>query len=101
MKKHSFLKLGNSLFMVISYTQVVKSEKNKKIEIYNLKNIDCQKKFKELTTNTKNLSTIFDSKDDINILAKRFFKKLDGCIKMSFRKVRINNSKKSKEEIFF
>ena len=41
---------------------------------------------------------IFYSKDDLNILTLRFIKKLDGCIKMNFRKVRVNNHKKTEEE---
>ena len=44
------------------------------------------------------LSSIFDSKDDLNILTLRFIKKLDGCIKMNFRKVRVNNHNETDEE---
>ena len=70
----------------------------KKDEAYNLKNIECQKKFHQYTSKTKMLSSIFDSKDDLNILTLRFIKKLDGCIKMNFRKVRVNNHKETDEE---
>ena len=66
-------------------------ERKKKPEVYNLKNSECQKKFFKYTSNTKMLSSVFDSKDDLNILAKRFIKKLDGCIKVTFKKVRVNN----------
>lgn len=44
------------------------------------------------------LSSIFDSSDNINILTQRFLKKLDGCIKSNFKKVRINNSKPCEQE---
>ena len=57
------------------------SEKKHKEEIYNLKNRDCQIKFREYTSNSKMLSSIFNSDDDINILTQRFIKKLNGCIK--------------------
>ena len=70
----------------------------KKDEAYNLKNSECQKKFHQYTSNTKMLSSIFDSKDDLDILTLRFIKKLDGCIKMNFRKVRVNNHKETEEE---
>ena len=40
------------------------------------------------------LSSVFNSKEDINILVQRFIKKVDGCIKMNFKKVRINRTKK-------
>ena len=44
------------------------------------------------------LSTVFDSDEDINILAKRFIKKLDGCIKHNFKKVRVNKTKPTESE---
>ena len=44
------------------------------------------------------LSSIFNCDGDINILAQRFIKKLDGCIKTNLRKVRLSKAKKSKEE---
>ena len=44
------------------------------------------------------LSSVFDSKDNINLLTQRFLKKLDGCIKNCFRKVRVSNNKPSEEE---
>ena len=73
-------------------------ESVKKSEVYNLKNSECQKKFFKYTSDTKMLSSVFNSKDDLNILANRFIKKLDGCIKKSFRKVRVNKHKESEEE---
>ena len=39
------------------------------------------------------LSSIFDAKEDINILINIFMRKLDGCIKMNFKKVRTNKHK--------
>ena len=69
-----------------------------KVELYNLKNPICQKKFQKYTSGTKMLSSIFDSDEDINILTQRFIKKLDGCIKKNFNKIRISNSKKSEDE---
>ena len=48
------------------------------------------------------LSSVFDSNDDIDILANRFIKKLNGCIKMCFRKIRITNKRKqTKIEILY
>jgi hypothetical protein len=41
-------------------------EDKKKHEVYNLKNVECQKKFHDYTSNTKMLSSIFDSEDDLN-----------------------------------
>ena len=67
-----------------------KTEDVKKIELYNLKNLECQEKFKACTSNTKMLSSVFDSKEDLDILTDRFLKKLDGCIARSFRKIRMS-----------
>ena len=67
----------------------------KKVELYNLKNPECQEIFKKYTSNTKMLSSVFDSNDNINVLTNRFIKKLDGCIKHSFKKVRVSNNKPS------
>ena len=77
------------------------TEKKQKVEVYNLKNKDCQIKFKDYTSNTNMLSSIFNSDEDINILAQRFIKKLNGCIKTNFRKIRINTTKKSREEYLY
>ena len=77
-----------------------KTDKNK-IEVYNIKNTVCQEKFKEYTTNTKMLSSIFDAKEDINIHTQRFVKKLHGCIKKNFKRVRIDSNKTcEKEELY-
>ena len=70
-------------------------ERKKKPEVYNLKNLESQNKFFKYTSNTKLLSSVFDSKDDLNVLAKRFIKKLDGCIKVTFKKVRVYTHKES------
>ena len=64
-----------------------------KIEVFNLKNQECQQRFKKYSTNTKMLSSVFDSNDDIEILTNRFLKKLKGCIAMNFKKVRITSKK--------
>mgnify|MGYP001166129900 CR=1 FL=1 len=39
-----------------------------KVEVYNLKNSECQAKFKEFTSNTTMLSTVFDANENINVL---------------------------------
>ena len=73
-------------------------ENKKKHEVYNLKNIECQKKFYEYTSNKRMLSSVFDAQEDLNLLTHRFIKKLDGCIKMCFKKVRLSNTKETEEE---
>ena len=43
------------------------AEEDDTFELYNLKNKECQKMFKEYTTNTKMLSTVFDAEEDIDV----------------------------------
>ena len=75
------------------------NEDDNKIEMYNLKNLECQQKFKECTSNTKMLSSIFESKDDIDILTKRFQKKLDGCLAKSFKKIRMTQKDDTEDDL--
>ena len=44
------------------------AKESAKLELYNLKNKEAQTKFKEYTNNTKMLSTVFESDEDLNIL---------------------------------
>ena len=69
--------------------------------MFNIKNVECQKKFRDYTTNTQMLSSIFDSEDDLDILSQRFIKKLNGCISMNFRKIRVSSSKDSTEDVLY
>ena len=62
-----------------------------KIELYNLKNKECQKNFKLLTTNSNLLSSSFNSSDDINTCTNRFIKNLNKCIKQCFKKIRVTD----------
>ena len=79
-------------------TKFTVSESIKKKETYNLKNKEAQKKFKKYTSNTNMLSSVLDSDENINIITKRLIKKINGCIAMNFKKVRINHGKKSPKE---
>ena len=45
-------------------------EKNNKEEIYNLKNKECQNKFKEFTSQGKMLSSVFDAEEELDTLVK-------------------------------
>ena len=80
----------------------LKEMEKETLESYNLGNKECQEKFKEYTTNTKMLSSIFEDKYiDINTLTNRFLKKIDGSISQNFRKYRRNPKEKDEEEKLF
>ena len=60
--------------------------------MYNLNNVERQKRFKEYTSNTRILSSIF------YILTQSLLKKLDSCIAMSFKKIRVSKYKETKQD---
>ena len=79
----------------------MKKLKMKKIEILNLKNADCQREFKELTSNTDFLSSVFDSHSDLHAITKKFLKRLNGCLHNSFKKVKLSERHNHElEELF-
>ena len=62
-------------------------KKEEIIELYNLKNSINRKKFKKLTTNT-NMRHIFDDKKKhLNILTKKFLKRIDSYVSQCFNKI--------------
>ena len=70
----------------------VKWNKKAKIEheeMVNFKDKNCQKKFKDETTNTNKLSAAFNTGDDLNKQTKKFLKCLKRCVHKCFRKVKI------------
>ena len=75
------------------------SEEDKRNEIFNFKDKEGLERFREYTSNTRMLSSVFNSNKNINILTHRFLKKLNGCIAMSFKKVRITNNKKANKAV--
>ena len=51
-----------------------KSIKKEIIEMFNLKNKECQEMFKDITSNTNILSSIFENDKDLNSCTKKFLK---------------------------
>ena len=81
-----------------------KKVREQRTEIFNLKNIECQKVFKEATTienNNHYLSSVFDEKDDINNLTEKFMKRLQKTIKKCFKKVRVTERVDNEKEDLF
>ena len=69
----------------------VKDKVKTKTESYNLKNKECQAKFKEYTSKENILSGIFNNNDDPESVTKVLIKKINGCIAANFKKRRVNN----------
>ena len=75
-----------------------------KIEIYNLKNKECQKMFKKETSsckNNKNLSATFDDDGDLNEQSEKFLKKLEKLIQKCFKKIKIKQKVDKEKEALF
>ena len=87
--------------LISKFKLVWRKTKNAKIETFNFKNKDCQLRFKELTSSTVSMSSIFDTKDDLNMATKHFIKRLNGFIHEAFRKVRISDRKNSEIDKLF
>ena len=65
-----------------------------KSEMYNLNNKENQQKFESFTSDTKMLSSVFESDENIDLLTERFLQKLNGCIAKSFKRTRLAKKKK-------
>ena len=85
----------------MKWDRKVSSQRN---ELFNLKNIECQKAFKDATTmenNKRFLSSVFEENVDINIATEKFMKRLQKIISKCFKKVRIKEKvDHEKEELF-
>ena len=69
--------------------------------MYNLKNKECQAKFKEMTSNSNMLTSAFENSEDLNTCTKQFLKSLNQCIRKCFKKIRIvDKPNKETEELF-
>ena len=81
-----------------------KKVREKRNEMFNLRNKECQEVFKEATTAANNnhyLSSVFDEHDDLDTLTEKFMKRLQKTINKCFRKVRITDRiDEEKEELF-
>ena len=76
--------------------------KHQKINLFNLKNKDCLKKFKEETTGNNYLSKTMDEEQDLNQATKSLMNRLDKILHKCFRKVSVkeNSSENKQEELY-
>ena len=61
------------------------------VEVFYFNDSVALKTFKTLTTNTNQMSKIFDTDKNINVQTKKFLKRLKGFVNQSFRKVKKTN----------
>ena len=71
-------------------------------ELFNLKNEECQKVFRDATTNNNNyLSSVFDEDGDVNSKTEKFMRRLNKVINKYFRKIRVTEKKDEVKEKLF
>ena len=98
-KKGIFKKESDHNVLITTFKDTFKTtEKKEKTEMYSPKNKECQKAFKAYTSNTNMLSSVLNADEDIDTITERLVKKVNGCIAMNFKKVRITRNKKNKLE---
>ena len=87
--------------MKLSWTKKNHAKQN---EVFNLKNKNCKKNFKEETkceNNNYYLSSVFDNNEDLNKQTKQFLTRLNKTIAKCFKKVRVvEKVDKKKDELF-
>ena len=64
-------------------------KENPIVEMFNYKNKEAQKKFKAVTTETKELTKIVNMNKPIEVIANKFIKRLKGFVHECFKKVKI------------
>ena len=67
--------------------------------MFNLKNVECQQKFKVVTSSSTKLKMCFTQNRNFDDQCKHFFNTLDDILHQCFRKVRIGGNKIKKNEI--
>ena len=85
-------------------TQWKCKEKQNRIEIFNLKNKECQQIFRRETSshvNNSNLSSIFEDNGDLNIQTEKFLKSLQRVIQKCFKKIRVKEKVDKEKEALF
>ena len=75
--------------------------KQYKQEVYNLKDKESQRSFKEDTDNTKELSNIIDKEDEVDKGTKKFLKRINGFITKHFKKVKVKENVDKELEGFY
>ena len=75
----------------------VKSVTKERIEMFNLRNTECQAKYREFTNDTDILSCSIRDDEDINTSFERFLKNLNKIFYQTFKKIRVCPSNRLNE----
>ena len=86
------------LTLELSLTYHIEKQ-HEKIELFNLRNITCQKCFKEYTSSSNTLSKCFSTDEPINIQFSKWMTKFRKALHACFRKIRVTENKKKMSNI--
>ena len=78
------------LELKFGFDQKIKKERK---EIFNVRNLENQKKFKELTSNRPNLIKMLSKSDNIYSGGRKWMKEVKHILSLCFKKIRISQSK--------
>ena len=75
-----------------------KEKPEPKETMFNLKNKDCQKKFKYETTINNKLSKVMEEEEDLEVATIKFMKQLEKALHKCFRKVGLRKEKSNQKQ---
>jgi hypothetical protein len=67
--------------------------KKENTEMFNLKNVECQKAFNETTSSNNYLSKVFEDNEDLDVATNKFMTRLNKVLHKCFRKIRLKKKK--------
>ena len=94
MKKNGRIIESDHNSMVVEFNLEINKRKPDREEMFNLRNKDCQKVFKEETEKNPELLDCFNNCLPVDVQSKRWFKRFKSLLYKSFKKVRIVNNKR-------
>ena len=79
-----------------------KQGKKEKNNLFNLKNVECQKEFKEATSNNDHLSKVFEENEDLDEAVNKFLKRINKLLHKCFRKIGVKrrNTNEAQEILY-
>ena len=88
----------NTLFVDMTLKTIPMKEHKR--EIYNLKNLEGQIKFRRLTEDTQEFSSCLQGSDKLSVRIERWKQSLDSYIKKSFRKIKVRKNQRKQSAAY-
>ena len=96
-KSTGVVKSSDHVTMVLNLNLSYSKQTQNRVEIYNLKNIENQAMFHEVTSCGDSLLKCFENSLPLKVQVKQWENKLKSCIAQAFNKIRISGKKKETE----